>query len=154
MDLEALFDHAEEGYLISCRRDDGTIDIRAQAGNGDTLLHVAVGRRDFEAIRYFLEAGLDIDAEGDYHETPLYSAAASGDVGLVGFLLRLGADPSLPDHRGDLPADVLFRKLKNLSEPCLLRLSKWMCANFQDEPAEDQNAEQISEDKGQPKKEN
>jgi ankyrin repeat protein len=141
MDLEALFDNAEEGYLIPCRRDDGTIDFHARAGNGDTLLHVAVGRRDFEAIRYFVEAGLDVNAKGDYHETPLYSAAAHKDIGLVGFLLQLGADPSVPDHQGDLPADVLFRKLKRLSEPCLLHLSKWMCAKCQDEPPENQNAE-------------
>jgi hypothetical protein len=142
MDLETLFDHAEEGYLIPCRREDGTIDLHARACNGDTLLHVAVGRRDLDAISYLLEVGLDLDAQGDYYETPLYSAAASGDVGMVGVLLQLGADLSIPDHRGDLPAEVLLNKLKRLPVSSLLQLSSWMAANLQDGPTKEPEAEQ------------
>lgn len=145
MDLEALFDNAEEGYLIPCRRSDGTIDLHARAGNGDTLLHVAVGLRDFDAIRHFVEVGLDLNAQGDYHETPLYSAAASGELGLVGFLLQLGADPSVPDHRGTLPAEILFWKLKSLPESDLVHLSAWIDANSQEKPTENQEAQQTTE---------
>lgn len=54
--LDSILDQAEEGYLIPCRRDDNTIDLLARASNGDTLLHVAVGMRDFSAIRRLLEA--------------------------------------------------------------------------------------------------
>ncbi|MFN0128629.1 MAG: ankyrin repeat domain-containing protein [Verrucomicrobiales bacterium] len=142
MDLEALYDQAEEGYLIPCRRGDGTLDLHARAANGDTMLHVAVGRRDFNAIRYLLEAGLDVNAQGDYHETPIYSAAASHDIGLVGFLLQMGADPNIPDHRGTFPAEALFSRLKRLPESSLLRLSQWMSATFHDETTQNQEAEQ------------
>jgi ankyrin repeat protein len=133
-DLDRTLDQAEEGYLIPCRKADGTIDLLARASNGDTLLHVAVGQRDFTAIRRLIEVGLDINAQGDFHETPLYSAASRGDLGLVGFLLQLGADPGIPDHLGTLPSDVLLNRMKRLPEDCLLRLSEWIGANVQSEP--------------------
>ena len=127
--LRKLLRQADEGYMIPIRRDDGSIDLMARACNGDTLLHVAVGQRDFHAIEYLLKAGLDINAKGDYHATPLYEAAASGDIGLVGFLLQLGADPSIPDHRGTLPHDILFRSIGRLPVDLLLKLSAWMRSN-------------------------
>lgn len=126
MNLEGIIEQAEEGYMIECRRKDGTFDLHARASNGDSLLHVAVGLRNFDAIRHLLDAGLDLNAKGDYHETPLYSAAASGDVGLIGFLLQLGADPNIPDHRGTLPSEALYYKLKLLSEPRQKQLSAWL----------------------------
>jgi ankyrin repeat protein len=101
----------------------------ARASNGDTLLHVAVGHRDFPAIDYLLNAGLDINAKGDYHATPLYQAASCGDTGLVGYLLQRGADPNIPDHRGTLPHDILFWSIKRLPEEHLLKLSSWIRAN-------------------------
>jgi ankyrin repeat protein len=144
MDLEALCNQAQEGYLIPCRRDDGTLDLHARATNGDTMLHVAVGRRDFDAIRYLLGAGLDVNAQGDYHETPIYSAAAYQDIGLIGFLLQMGADPSIPDHRGTLPAEALFSRLKRLSESSLLRLSERVSAALQDEAIQDQAEQDVT----------
>lgn len=146
VDLEELLDQAEEGYLIPCRGEDGTFNLHARASNGDTLLHVAVGRRSFDEIRYLVQAGLDLNAQGDYHETPLYSAAASGDVGLVGLLLQLGADPNIPDHRGSLPVEVLFSKLKRLSESSLLRLSEWIVENLKDWATSDQAGQVVPPD--------
>jgi len=132
--LESVLDQAEEGYLIPCRREDGTIDLHARASNGDTLLHVAVGQRDFSSISALLEAGLDINAKGDYFQTPFYSAASSSDIGLMGFLLQRGADPSIPDNRGTLPCETLLWRLKNMGEDQLLRLSKLHSAAIQDQP--------------------
>ena len=110
-DLADLLRQAEEGYWIPCRDECGGVDIFARSSCGDTLLHVAVGRQNIDEIRYLVEQGLDINAKGDYLETPLYSACASGRVAVVGLLLKLGADPTIPDRRGDLPKDALFRRL-------------------------------------------
>ena len=129
VDLRRLLSQAEDGYLIPCRRDDGTTDLMAQASNGDTLLHVAVGLRDVHAIHYLLKAGLDINAKGDYHATPLYNASASGDIGIVALLLKLGADPNIPDHRGSFPHDILFSHLKHLPDHFLHKLSTWIRDN-------------------------
>ncbi|WP_193214893.1 ankyrin repeat domain-containing protein [Luteolibacter marinus] len=122
-EIDELLDQAEEGYMIPCRSEKGRVDLHARAVNGDTLLHVAVGARNFTAIRLLLDAGIDINSQGDYHETPLFAAAASCDLGLVGFLLQLGADPKIPDHRGTLPVDALLYRLKGLPEEELQRLS-------------------------------
>jgi ankyrin repeat protein len=127
--LRKLLRQAEEGYMIPIRRDDGTIDLMARSSNGDTLLHVAVGQRDFLAIEYLLKAGLDINAKGDFHATPLYEAAAHGDIGLVGLLLKLGADPNIPDHLGTLPHDILFWKIERLPADFLQKLSTWIHTN-------------------------
>jgi len=129
LDLTELLDQAEEGYLIPCRREDGTTDILARATNGDTLLHVAVGQRDFAAIRHLVDAGLDVNAKGDYHETPLYSAAARADIGIIGLLLQLGVDPNIPDHRGELPCETLLWHLKQLPEDFLHKASDWISEN-------------------------
>jgi Ankyrin repeats (3 copies) len=136
--LRKLVRQAEEGYMIPIWRDDGTIDLMARGSNGDTLLHVAVGQRDFHAIEYLLKAGLDINAKGDYHATPLYEAAARGDIGLCGLLLQLGADPNIPDHRGTLPHDILFWKIKQLPAEFLLKLSTWFLTNDSKSPQEAQ----------------
>ena len=129
LDLTYLLDQAEDGYLIPCRKEDGTTDIHARATSGDTLLHVAVGQRDFSAIRHLAEAGLDINARGDFYQTPFYSAARTGDFGIIGLLLQLGADPSIPDHLGDLPCDMLFSRLKQCPEDFLMGLSSWIDSN-------------------------
>ena len=129
LDLTSLLDQAEDGYLIPCRKEDGTTDIHARATSGDTLLHVAVGQRDFAAIRYLAEAGLDINARGDFYQTPFYSATRTGDFGLIGLLLQLGADPNIPDHLGDLPCDMLFSRLKQCPENYLEELSSWIGSN-------------------------
>ena len=127
--LRALLRQAEEGYLIPCLKEDGSIDLFARASSGDTLLHVAVGQRDLATIRFLLEAGLDINARGDLFETPLYSAASRGDLGLVAFLLRNGADPEISNNLGELPVDRLFDRMKKMPEDFLQKLSKWIQRN-------------------------
>jgi ankyrin repeat protein len=125
INLTDLLKQAEEGYLIPCYNKFGEINLFARATTGDSLLHVAVGRRNIGELRYLLDKKLDINLKGDYFATPLYQAAANGDVGMVGLLLILGADPSIPDHRGDLPKDVLFRKIGQLPESFLEDLLIW-----------------------------
>lgn len=132
-DLEGLLDQAEEGYLIPCRRDNGSTDLHAQASNGDTLLHVAVGQRDFAAIRYLLNAGLDINSKGDFHMTPLrYATMGRGDIGMLGFLMQHGADPTIPDCFGMQPGDALLQMIREFPEDFLSRLSDWMHENAPD----------------------
>jgi len=104
--LTDLIDQAEEGYQIQCRDESGKLNLSAKSYCDDTLLHVAVGRENESEVRYLVEQGLDIDAQGDYLETPLFSAAASGQVEMVRLLLKPGANSKLCDHRGDLPKDI------------------------------------------------
>jgi hypothetical protein len=124
-DITSILDQAEEGYLIPCRSEDGTIDLFARSTCGDTLLHVAVGQCDLAAIRYLLEAGLDINTRGDYLATPLFQASLGGNIAMVGILLQLGADPEIPDHRGWMPSDLLLRGIKRMPYEYLEELLQW-----------------------------
>ena len=125
IDLKPLLKQAEEGYLIPCYDFDGKVNLFARSHSGDTLLHVAVGRRNLEEVRYLVAKGVDINTKGDFFATPLYQAARDCDVGMVGFLLKLGADPDIPDHLGEFPKDVLLRKIGELSESHLEHCRTW-----------------------------
>ena len=105
-DLSDLLEYASEssGYYIPCFKDDGSVDLLATSSCGDTLLHAAVGMGAPEAVRYLVEAGLNINSRGDYLATPLYQAAASEDIGMTRLLLELGADSLIPDYRGHIPS--------------------------------------------------
>ena len=129
IDLTDLLEHGEDGYGIPCHKDNGSVNIMAKSSTGDTLLHVAVARHNIQETQYLLDNGLDINAQGDYLETPLYHAAALADIAMTAILLKKGADPNIPDHRGDLPKDILFRKLKDLPLACLESLSAWQREN-------------------------
>lgn len=107
--LSDLIDQAEEGFQIQCRDKTGKVNLFAKSSCGDTFLHVAVGRGNESEISFLVKKGLDIDAQGDYLETPLFSAAAQGQVEMVRVLLKLGANPKICDNRGDLPQDVFYR---------------------------------------------
>ena len=129
LDIEDLTRQAEEGYSIPCRSGRKKVDVFARSSCGDTFLHVAVARQNIKEITYLIELGLDINMRGDYLATPLYQACASGDVAIAGLLLKYGADPSIPDHRGDLPRDALFRKIEALPLPYLESLLIWSIGN-------------------------
>ena len=102
-ELEDLLDHAEEAYQIPCRDEFGNPLLDAKnRGTGDTLLHVAVGQQLPDLIRYLVDRGLDINARGDLHETPLILANWLGHDKIVKLLLELGADPNLKDRSGKL----------------------------------------------------
>jgi ankyrin repeat protein len=114
--LTELLVQAKEGYSIPCFNEDGSIDLFAKSNCNDTLLHVAVGLSDISAIRYLVTEGLDLDSRGDYCETPYYLAAVSGKVDIMDVLRELGADASIPDHRGDTPEDALCRYRKKTKQ--------------------------------------
>jgi ankyrin repeat protein len=68
--------------------------ISGCAGPGtDGPLHVAVVRGDLPAVRKLVDAGAEVNAEGEFGRSPLYYAALSGYREIVSFLLTKGADP-------------------------------------------------------------
>lgn len=111
---EEFISHAKWSYSISCRDEFGKLNYFAKSGCGDTLLHVAVGS-DWEnppsdkpfhierAVQFLVDEGLDINAQGDFMQTPLLLASKLGHRECVALLLELGADPTIPDHLGNLP---------------------------------------------------
>jgi len=58
------------------------------------------------AVKLLLEAGADVNAAGEYGETPLHCAASTGDLEMVKLLLEGGAKPEALDSEGKTPADL------------------------------------------------
>ena len=112
-ELKDLLELAEEGFDIPCSIGGSSkVDLFARSSVGDSLLHVAVSRGCAKEVEFLLDAGLDINALGDYCETPLFSASVLANIELVLLLLRKGADPEIADNTGVLPKDALFRALQ------------------------------------------
>lgn len=65
---------------------------------GDTCLHIAVWRRDPEAIDMLCRAGIDVNAIGDMGQSALGIAAELGDAEICRLLLANGASTSVVDE--------------------------------------------------------
>lgn len=61
----------------------------------DTPLHTVCTWGELGAVRHLVDAGADIDAQGDRGCTPLFNAVIGDSADVVNFLLGRGADASI-----------------------------------------------------------
>jgi hypothetical protein len=57
--------------------------------------------------------GANVNAKGEYGNTPLHCACASGHDRLVLLFLKRGANPSIKNNDDKTPLDVLFAQTEN-----------------------------------------
>jgi ankyrin repeat protein len=78
---------------------------RIGAGGEDTIaLHVAVSKRNADAVRWLIDHKVDVNAKRvmwDCNHTALHMTAADGNVEIARMLLDAGADPSIHDDKYD-----------------------------------------------------
>jgi uncharacterized protein len=67
------------------------VHIDSTDGDGDTPLHVLIGRDDTEAALCLIAGGAPIDAAGDMGETPLHVAISRKNTKVIKALLEAGA---------------------------------------------------------------
>jgi ankyrin repeat protein len=67
-------------------------------------LHNAAHEGDADTVNALLNAGVDVNARGEYNRTPLLWAAAYGRAEVVKMLLRRGADPNVKQDCDDATA--------------------------------------------------
>lgn len=86
-------------------------NIAARNGSGCTPLHYAVIEVRLEALRSFLQHGVDVNTANKANETSLYYAACTGGTRgaakMVDLLLRSGADETIADQDGIKAAEVV-----------------------------------------------
>ena len=71
-------------------------DVNAAQVDGTTALHWAVERDDVELAELLLIAGAHVSARTREGVTPLRLAAINGSAGMLGRLIKSGADPNAP----------------------------------------------------------
>jgi len=67
-------------------------DVNQRSADGTSALHWAVYNNDVALVERLLAAGADVNADNDYHSTPLSEAAITGNVEVMRRLLAKGAD--------------------------------------------------------------
>ena len=90
----------------------------SDSSTGNSLLHIAAEVQDLDAIRALARYGADVNGQNSAGATPLHVAVDVDIDTLVQagrppedltfetalLLLSLGADDSVPDHKGETPA--------------------------------------------------
>jgi len=76
-----------------------------QNGYGDTPLHIVSSWGDCESIQLLLEAGADIDAQGETGFTPLHCAAEQNQPKAILLLVSSGAK-NKKDGNGVFPREL------------------------------------------------
>ena len=77
--------------------------VNTQGPQGYTALHFAVciaGPNGLLTLQLLLVHGAKVNAMTDYGYTPLHLVCENGHAGMIGTLLRAGADATLPDSFG------------------------------------------------------
>ena len=93
-------------YLINYSSDDPNAPIDPLGyvdSNGDNLVHIAAQLGDVDTISFLVDAGMDVNIQGDLGSTALHSAYDSGHRGAAEFLLAHGASATIENDFGKLP---------------------------------------------------
>lgn len=73
---------------------------------GDSCLHIAALRGDLRLVKMLLDAGLDVNEQGDMGYTPLHNAKRKGFAEIVDLLIEKGADTEIVNEFGKKPLDL------------------------------------------------
>jgi ankyrin repeat protein len=89
------------------------ISFRERGITGDTMLHwvVEFEPSDVAALSYtklLVDAGTDVNAEGDMSERPLHRAARRGRLDVCKLLVMSGAEKTAKDDWGKRPSDWAY----------------------------------------------
>ncbi len=84
------------------------VDINYQDAKGNTILSVAVDRKESDKVKFILSKGADPNIPDDEGKTPLHKAL---DVKTAHLLIDNGADINAQDKHGDTPVITMVKKI-------------------------------------------
>lgn len=76
------------------------IGIHTRSRVGDTPLHIAIIRGDFNICKLLIDSGEDVNATGEDGYTPLHEAITHQHPHIAELLLKNGADPNISTMQG------------------------------------------------------
>jgi len=77
--------------------------------DGDSPLHVVAWRNNLEAVQVLIDAGANVNAQGEMDETPLHVAVRQRNVLMVAAMLDAGARPDIRSKFGDTPKELALQ---------------------------------------------
>lgn len=106
----AAFENREDVMLELCRQ--RHIDFCATNEDDNTPLHyfarTPYSSAKVDILKAFLSGGADINAKNTFQETPLHQAVWKENAGMAVLLIENGANPRIPNGKGDTPYDLLY----------------------------------------------
>lgn len=107
-------EHTILEYVVATNNIDGLMFIEKNGGNiygtnindGFSLLHLATLLEKFEAAKYLIHKKVPVNACDKWGRTPLHCAMEDGNLQIIQYLIDNGADVTIKDHSGLLPADL------------------------------------------------
>jgi hypothetical protein len=103
---EADWEESTQPFAAAERGDGALLEeatdetLHTATERGDTLLHIAASSAQPEAVRYLVKRGLDVNALGYGHKTPLILATGRCSIDTVTSLLEAGANVDQSDNEG------------------------------------------------------
>jgi hypothetical protein len=108
-------DEDVKGVVLALR--DGRLKLDQKSSFGETLLHMAImePRARPNLVRWFLAAGLDVNAKSsDSEETPLHYSVSTREPALTNILVSAGADCNVVNADGCTPLMTLLVSSRTL----------------------------------------
>ena len=101
--IRILLDAGADPFLTT---EEHTTPLMMAAGlNWRDIGSLGTDEESLQAIRIFMEKGLDINAFNDVGQTAMHGAAQRGSIPVLRFLLEQGAKPTVKNNRGRTPLD-------------------------------------------------
>lgn len=103
-------DEAMVTLLLSRATDDELqhpAPLEDPVGNDALLLHKAVGGGNPNLLKLLLDRGVPVDSVSKAGEVALHIAAQQADREAIELLLAYGANPTIEDHKHELPEDEI-----------------------------------------------
>lgn len=82
-------------------------NVNQKNSQGHTPLHLAATFQNPLFIETLLMSNPEIDVQDNLGNTPLYLAVENNLIDVTKRLLQYGADPSIPNHKGKTPKDII-----------------------------------------------
>jgi ankyrin repeat protein len=122
LDISASVNIVSLGYYPDCSNTPDPLNARYSLGRaenpdikneaGNTKLHSAIEKNNFDYIKQIVEQGADVDLLNDRGESPLHTAVKFERIEIANFLLSKGAKPDIKDGDGITPLNtaVIFEQ--------------------------------------------
>ncbi|CAL4898071.1 unnamed protein product [Urochloa decumbens] len=98
---------AFEGNLSLLKELASEVDLREAKHPDGSALYFAAAKGHLEVCRFLVEeSGVDVNCTNAHGMTPVFRAAAKGEVSVLQYLLDHGGDPAIPDALGFTPLHI------------------------------------------------